>query len=226
VLLQQSATPQFVARKLWNFFGSPVADTTTLTPIAKAFVDSSGDMRAVLRAVFMHPQFYSDGSYRSLVKSPIEFGVGAVRQLSVQSQGGAVLAGWVRDMGQVPFEPPNVAGWPGGGAWLGSGAFIARMNGIDQLTFPRRAARVVAAFDVAGYLDRYHIATAGDAVDHFARLLVDGQISSAARAALVDYASKGAGEATTLNSLPTADREARVRGTVYLLMAGPDYQLA
>ena len=37
-------------------------------------------------------------------------------------------------MGQVPFEPPNVAGWPGGAAWLNSATMFARLNFLNQLT--------------------------------------------------------------------------------------------
>jgi uncharacterized protein (DUF1800 family) len=36
-------------------------------------------------------------------------------------------------MGQVLFEPPNVAGWPGGANWLSSGTMIARQNFLARI---------------------------------------------------------------------------------------------
>ena len=36
-------------------------------------------------------------------------------------------------MGQVLYEPPNVAGWPLGEAWFSTGAMLARMNFASQL---------------------------------------------------------------------------------------------
>ena len=34
----------------------------------------------------------------------------------------------LRDAGQVPMSPPNVAGWPGGPAWFASASVVARTN--------------------------------------------------------------------------------------------------
>ena len=34
----------------------------------------------------------------------------------------------LRDAGQMPMYPPNVAGWPGGPAWFASASMVARTN--------------------------------------------------------------------------------------------------
>ena len=34
----------------------------------------------------------------------------------------------LRDAGQIPMYPPNVAGWPGGPAWFASATMVARTN--------------------------------------------------------------------------------------------------
>jgi hypothetical protein len=245
IIMQQPATPKYVAHKVWTTFAYPNPDEAILAPVAQAFTDSGGDMRAVMRAVYAHPAFTSGPAYRALVKGPVEYSVGAVRSLSL-AMDERRLSGWTRLMGQSLFNPPNVAGWTGGAAWMGSGTFLARLNGVNTLLLggemalpapprggnarpqnpnrPRPAAP--ASFDVDRYLDMHKLATAGALVDHLLLLLADGRISSAARTALMDYASGSAGDTASLSAMPAATRAVRVQGTAYLLMAGPEYQLA
>lgn len=44
-----------------------------------------------------------------------------------------VLAEWLTRMGQNLFNPPNVAGWPGGRNWLSTRTVIARANCMSAL---------------------------------------------------------------------------------------------
>ena len=229
IIMRQPATADFVASKIWRSFAYPNPDKATLAPISAKFRDSSGDMRAVMRAVFTHPQFYNGPSYRALVKSPVEYTVGGARQFGLQVPA-LGLAGLSQQIGQVPFLPPNVAGWPGGPSWMSSGAFLARANGVAYLLFgaPGGAnqAGKYTGLDAGQYVDSNQIATAGDLVDHLLALLVDGRVANSTRSTLVDFASGGRDESTSLASLPAAQRELHVRGTAYLIMAGPEYHLA
>ena len=38
------------------------------------------------------------------------------------------LAGGLTGLGQVPFAPPNVGGWPAGTPWLTTASALARLN--------------------------------------------------------------------------------------------------
>jgi hypothetical protein len=112
-------------------------------------------------------------------------------------------------MGQVPMEPPNVAGWPGGASWLNSSTIFARLNFLNTLgaAQPRQAAPspVMPKF-----------ATAADAFDHYATFLLDANVPDAARQAVLAYA--GGPDAPL-----TPDTQ---RDLVYLLLAMPQYHLA
>ena len=61
--------------------------------------------------------FYSERSYRALVKSPVEFVIGSYKLFGVPQVNPDAIA-VLRRMGQVPFHPPNVKGWDGGVQWL------------------------------------------------------------------------------------------------------------
>ena len=82
--------------------------------------------------------FYSPRAYRALVKSPVEFVVGAHKQLGLEPDRSTARRRRCSAMGQMLFYPPNVAGWPGGANWLTSQMLIARENFIAQAWSTRR----------------------------------------------------------------------------------------
>ena len=66
----------------------------------------------------------------SLVASPVEWVVGAMRSLHVKTDDATVkkAAGAMRALGQLPFFPPNVSGWPSGQAWLSTASATTRVQ--------------------------------------------------------------------------------------------------
>ena len=89
------------------------------------------ELAPVVSAILRSNVFYSDRAYRALVKSPVEFVVGTYRTLGLARIDGTALP-VLRQMGQVLFYPPNVAGWPGGANWLTSDTMIARQNFLKR----------------------------------------------------------------------------------------------
>jgi uncharacterized protein (DUF1800 family) len=83
------------------------------------------------------PAFRDEAS--TIVKQPVEWLIGVMRALRIRpsalSEGdqNKLLAG-LRGMGQVPFMPPSVGGWPSGGAWLTTAAGLARLQIARMLT--------------------------------------------------------------------------------------------
>jgi len=67
------------------------------------------------------------------VKQPVEWAVGLMRALKIRPSAlpdadrTKLLAG-LRGMGQVPFLPPSVGGWPSGPAWLTTSAGLSRLQ--------------------------------------------------------------------------------------------------
>ena len=82
----------------------------------------------------------SDGSMRderySMVKSPVEWFISAARALELtpsKLQTPNQLINFLDKLGQTPFSPPNVGGWPAGSAWLSSATFQYRLAFADWL---------------------------------------------------------------------------------------------
>ncbi|MHB8376500.1 MAG: DUF1800 domain-containing protein [Dehalococcoidia bacterium] len=222
IILKQPVAGDHFARKIFELFAYPAPDAATIKPIADVARSSGFDTKAVVRAVLTSEAFYSPQAYRAIVKSPTDYVVGAARLLGVQSDGRA-LAGASRLMGQVLFNPPNVAGWPGGRTWIGTSTWFARVNFAATLVNgggPKRGTQPRAA--AAAPLFVTPPSSSDEAIAQAALLTVDGRMSAGAGSTLKDYLETGGGFAT----LPPGQRDERLRGLVALLLASPEYQLS
>ncbi|MBV9257562.1 MAG: DUF1800 domain-containing protein, partial [Ktedonobacteraceae bacterium] len=232
ILANHPATPWFISRKLFTFFVYENPSNDDLAPLVDSYVKSGHNMGAVMRTLLLSPQFSSSKAYRSRLKSPAEYMAGAYRALNVQGDGKRLPA-IVTAMGQPLFDPPNVAGWPGdkvSSYWLNSGTWMTRLNYIDLLLVGNRTANngASAPFDFQSVVDANHIDTPERFVDYFASFLLDGQLAPDRRSLLIDYFNKSdsskVGKQVTLTSGKSYPIN-RVRGTLYLMMAAPEYHL-
>src|SRR6185312_15874364 len=80
--------------------------------------------------------FYSVQSRFGHIKSPVEYAVGAIRMVGAQTrERGLIVA--LRSMGQDVLNPPNVAGWAGGRAWINPSTLLERFNFAARLATAR-----------------------------------------------------------------------------------------
>ncbi|MGW6441516.1 DUF1800 domain-containing protein [Lentzea sp. NPDC055074] len=129
LVLDRKESPEFVAGRAWFRMVSdrpPAADV--LARLVTAF---RRDTRSLVRAVASEPAFRDPANV--LVKQPVEWAVGLMRALGVRprdlerKQADALLRA-LRGLGQTPFRPPSVGGWPAGGAWLTTAAWPSRLD--------------------------------------------------------------------------------------------------
>ncbi len=234
ILAENPATARFICGKLFTFFVHENPSTADLQPLIATYVSSKHNIGAVMRTLLLSPQFSSAQAYRSRVKSPTEFVVGAYRALNNQ-QGTIGLEAMTTVMGQPLFNPPNVAGWPGdkvSATWLNSGTWMARLNYIDLLLAGSRGRTgAYQAFDLQSVITAQHISSADQFVDYFSSYLLDGVLTKDRRMQFIDYFN--APETTTITKrtpmITLANGKSyplsRIRGALYLILASPEYQL-
>jgi Protein of unknown function (DUF1800) len=232
ILANHPATPWFICRKLFTFFAYENPSTDDLKPLVDTYVQSGHNMGAVMRTLLLSPQFSSAKAYRGRIKSPVEFTVGAYRAMNINSDG-AGLPAITTLMGQTLFDPPNVAGWPGdkvSALWLNSGTWMTRLNYIDLLLARGTIARAGSTplVDLQGIVNTHQLNSPEQFVDHFTSFLLEGELASDRRTQLLDYFTSQNGTTrgtpitlTNSKSYPLGS----VRGTLYLMMASPEYQL-
>jgi len=134
LLVTRPASPRFLAGRIWTRFVSDTPpDPATLDSLVAAY-GPGHDVTALLRAAVGNPAFAEPASV--LVRQPVEWLVAALRALRLPASkvAPAALRAGLTGLGQTPFAPPNVGGWPAGTPWLTTAAALARLELAQALT--------------------------------------------------------------------------------------------
>ena len=220
IIMEQPVSAEFISRKLFAFFVHDDPDDAVIARLASVFRANGRSIRSIMRELLVSDEFYSPRAYRALVKSPAELLAGTVRSLGIETDGNA-LPGRADLMGQSLLAPPNVAGWQGGATWINSTTLLQRVNFANDVSAARGRAM---AFDPAQVAAAHGLATPEAAVDYFAGLLIDGELTAKERGVLVARVKAAAVSGTRGGLLAGSDQA--LRELVYLLLASPAYQVA
>ena len=185
ILATHPSTATFIATKLARRFVSDTPPPALVERAAARFRDTGGDLREVMRAILMSPEFLSPDAYRVKVKTPFEFVASALRATGADVQDARPLVRELQQLGMPLYmcQPPT--GYKDtGDAWVNTGALVSRMNLAVRLAGGQLRGTSVASLQSS---------VEGDAV--IARFL-SGEASEATRATI----SK-ATDATTMVAL-------------------------
>jgi uncharacterized protein (DUF1800 family) len=128
IILQQPAAAAFLVTKMYRFFVNDVPNPAHIAPLATAFRQSGYDISDLLARLFSADWFYEAANVGTIIKSPVELVAGLRRTLNLQLDDDRALLGYQKALGQTLFMPPNVAGWPGGRAWIDSSSLLLRLQ--------------------------------------------------------------------------------------------------
>jgi uncharacterized protein (DUF1800 family) len=131
-ILAQPASAVFIAGRVVQHFLGGGVDSSYVRQLGDRFRASGHDMKTLMHALFTSSEFKAAQSYRALVKSPMEMmvhtlkalGAPGLARLAVQAAPG---------LGHVPFDPPDVGGWPNNEAWISSNNMIGRVNFVSAV---------------------------------------------------------------------------------------------
>ena len=146
LLTHSPAAAAFVTARLWSRLAYPVTTTDPIVAELAPRFAADLDITGLLRAILLHPQFDSVAARQGLVKEPVEYLVGALRALDMTasaldlSGGGAM--NWLQQLGQVPFDPPSVGGWPQNGYWISTATSLARLKLANAIVNNASAAQL------------------------------------------------------------------------------------
>ena len=126
-LSHQPATAHHIASGLAQRFVADDPPRALVERVAKRFLASGGEIRAVLRELLLSPEF-ADPAHRKL-KTPLRFAVSALRETGGETDGGAPFLMALSRLGEVPFFARTPAGFPEeAGHWIDPGATLERMK--------------------------------------------------------------------------------------------------
>ncbi|NND32721.1 MAG: DUF1800 family protein, partial [Saprospiraceae bacterium] len=102
------------------------------------------DMARVMHYIFTSPFFYDQENQANKIKAPIDLMVQTARLFGMKFHDVWAPTFLQRALGQVMFDPPNVAGWPGGRAWINNSTLMLRLNLAEYLIDNQRFDHAVA----------------------------------------------------------------------------------
>jgi uncharacterized protein (DUF1800 family) len=154
------ARPASASYVCGRWYGQLVSDTPADEATVARLVSAYGpgrNLSAMFSAIYLDDSF--GRAANSIVAGPVEWLIGAARALRVPPTAATVkrFAGVLRTLGQLPFYPPNVSGWPSGHAWLSTAAADLRTEAAAALVRQADLSFVSGAaaghrIDAVGYL--------------------------------------------------------------------------
>ncbi|CAB4661360.1 unannotated protein [freshwater metagenome] len=125
-LVSQESCQRFIPERIWYRFISSTNPLPENHPTISAF--ASRDIKNLVTSL-INDRALSDPD-NSVVKSPVEWFVGVSRALNLtpsQLPSFTKLYSYLEKLSQLPFQPPNVGGWPTDQAWLSSASAQFRL---------------------------------------------------------------------------------------------------
>ena len=202
LLMRHPACAPYISGRMYLYFVGADPEPDVQASLGDVLRQKDYDLRPLLRVILRSQAFYSHKRIGGNIKSPVQLLVGTMRLLEAGVLNAPQTRRELEKMGQIPFEPPNVKGWPGtydGRKWINTATLLARYNLAIRL------------------VDRARGGLRGDdspdkLVDTWLARLIGRPVDAPKREALVEAARK-------------AQPNQAAADVVKLIVAMPEYQL-
>ncbi len=122
----EPASQRWIASRIWSRFGAHAAPADDAVSALLAAAPPK-PLAELFRAALLSPSLTTPNVRAGLLKQPVEWVVGAQRALGTTLAAKKILQ-TLGSLGQLPFAPASVGGWPEGMAWLSTSATEARVT--------------------------------------------------------------------------------------------------
>jgi uncharacterized protein (DUF1800 family) len=179
IILSNKQTAIFICTKLYRYLVNDTPDPIHIGEMAGVFYQADYELKPLLEFVFLSDWFYDGKNIGVIIKSPVQLLVSLTRQFYIDYHNPDVLLQFERTLGQVLFKPPNVAGWPGGRAWIDSSSLMYRIKIASTLLnagvidFTGKATPEDEAFLAATHKQQFNVIKRTQAVPDWGRFLQD-----------------------------------------------------
>jgi uncharacterized protein (DUF1800 family) len=230
-ILSQPVCSEYICWKFYRFFvndmaGVPDKDSQQfIIHLARLFRESNYAITPVLKTLFRSEHFYDAENVASVIKTPVQLIVQAIRSLRTPARNLNALLSAADLMGQNLFFPPTVKGWDGGRAWINTSTLFVRQNVIIYLLTGRQPNAYEwqaegSPYDARHLIDHFNQSASGkpsveDVVTYLLRFNLGAQPHPSRLQTLTEFANARGG---------AFDNETLI-AILSLIAAMPEYQL-
>jgi uncharacterized protein (DUF1800 family) len=134
ILARHPSTAHFISQELAQRFVADNPPESLVNKMAQTFLSSNGSIREVMKTMLASKEFWSEGAYRSKVKSPFEMVASSARALDANVIDGWALANQVGTLGEPLYRKLEPTGYSNlNSEWINSASLLGRMNFALQL---------------------------------------------------------------------------------------------
>jgi uncharacterized protein (DUF1800 family) len=207
LLAAHPATARHLSRKLCAFFVADEPPLGCVEAAARAYRDSGGEVRKVIRAIANDASFWYTEVRGAKLKTPLEFAASALRAIGARADGSSSLAKALQGLGEPLLEESVPTGYPDAAPeWASSGGMLARMSFATSLALGKVPGVTLASDTLLTH------AADDTLVDEANRVLLSGSASARTLAAVTD----------ALHGVKQPEKRREL--TVALLLGSPEFQ--
>jgi uncharacterized protein (DUF1800 family) len=134
IVAHHPSTARFISTKLAQRFVADDPPASLVGRMAQTFLKTDGNLREVMRTMLDSKEFWSEGAWRSKMKSPLEMVASAVRAVNGDVDFAFPLANQVAQLGEPLYRKQEPTGYSNSSKeWMNSAGLLARMNFALQL---------------------------------------------------------------------------------------------
>lgn len=148
IILGKSASARFIVSKVFSHIAYPIAPNDPIVlSLAENYSPSTTPVSDLLTSIVTSSAFSSPQTLTGLTKEPFEYLTGAITALKIDPSNIPPhrLVSALRSLGQVPFLPPNVGGWPENRYFVSTSTTSSRLTVISFLLRLADISKVEAA---------------------------------------------------------------------------------
>ena len=128
IVCDHASCAPFIARKIFRYLVGTNPSSARLIELANVFRSGNLEIRPLIEAVLRSPEFLENRLSRT--RYPIEWIMAASSVGNMRF----VDPWWFELLGQMPFNPPNVGGWPSGPRWVGADQILNRASVVNWIS--------------------------------------------------------------------------------------------
>ena len=134
MLAHHPSTASYISTKLVRRFVADDPPAEIVAAASRTFLETDGDISAVLRTIFTSPEFFAPQHYRVKIKKPIEVLASGIRATGAELDAMSddtfnYLYRTMERMGEEPYGRETPDGYPDvGSAWMATGALFNRIR--------------------------------------------------------------------------------------------------
>ncbi len=134
ILLATPRTAEFVVGKLWAAFVVAELPDEVRDDLAELLRQRDYEIAPVVRVILLSDAFWAADERGAMITPPPAFAIGTLRLIGGGDMVPPVtVARLSANLGQDLFDPPDVAGWPDGEAWITPSTLSARYRALERL---------------------------------------------------------------------------------------------